>query len=809
MKKIFSVFVLIMAFVLASCNMNGASQKSAGLDFKISVVDLARLRNSVSREADDDQADYNDPDYNSPDEIMKFIVQLAGEDGYYQSQIRTINFTEIEKELEKKYAALEEKAGELEQKYGQMEEEFAALYAKYGINDPENITESQGMALYSNPEFLAEYQALLQKYGMNSAASYLDPGQGHSNPEKTTDDLLDDVYDDMGLGDFKDMFSANPYAYLDSYLSFSFPDLVPGNYTIMADMFNGELMDAKEQIEWSMTGQKSIRVFAGRNQNIELQLSSVYDSYNGFTKPQYFDLEFSYEKSGSLITQTTSLTDFIDGYKYNPETEEYDWVDARYQLGLVRDKVCFVDTTISDDVWHAFKSFDLILKEDSHFAREFSITGKIEEELYAFEDGRLSLLDKLDIYNSDMDIMVEQAKDGGSISFRMSEENLPACPEIDEDDWGEKKPDQDPENNQGQQEGGENQQQEGENQQEEGGNQQQGTGITIIQEEKSGTIEIEESALTFTKRGDPPKDDFHRFVKGIDLSEILEGKTLSNGDTIVFTLKPDQDENILASLKIDQFYYQLQPADWQDIADSELYEGNNCITLSDASIIVMPLNFVEDAKDYKTLLLFFDSASSQEELELKCSISYHIFPSDTKTYVFGVGKNYDPDTKDLYPYRYVMDLSLNDTDDTMLDLEEGQTVSVVIEGTVKNYYGEAFEEYNSAYNFTGEVYDGAMYTSSLGPDNTYFHPMSKTEASGNIKSLMVYDGQFEGNGLFCFADIQKPFFDAKTDDLDLAHKYFFQLQTPCYSSEDIGSDQTCDPEVLLVIQGFDITITAD
>ena len=32
---------------------------------------------------------------------MKFIVQLAGEDGYYQSQIRTINFTEIEKELER------------------------------------------------------------------------------------------------------------------------------------------------------------------------------------------------------------------------------------------------------------------------------------------------------------------------------------------------------------------------------------------------------------------------------------------------------------------------------------------------------------------------------------------------------------------------------------------------------------------------------------------------------------------------------------------------------------------------------------
>ena len=103
MKKIFSVFVLILGFVLVSCGLNDVPQEKASVDFKIPVADLLLLKNSASREADDTDTE---TDYTQQEQIMKFVVQLVSQDefnDYSDIKIRTLNLSKIEEELEKKY----------------------------------------------------------------------------------------------------------------------------------------------------------------------------------------------------------------------------------------------------------------------------------------------------------------------------------------------------------------------------------------------------------------------------------------------------------------------------------------------------------------------------------------------------------------------------------------------------------------------------------------------------------------------------------------------------------------------------------
>ena len=600
-------------------------------------------------------------------------------------------------------------------------------------------------------------------------------------------------------------------------LAFSF-DKLPVNqtYILMLDVFSQMMFDSEPEghslISYSGE-QAGINLLAGETAYVDFTLSET----EGEGEAQsFFDIKLDYldgeeQKSKTIVVNSPWLdeedaadSEFYIGYcaaekKYYYRATEPE-VDDKYGLGYSRE--C-INQKRAD--WKELTDVSYVLKDNSHFGG-FTFTVNTDDysgEVYEtqtidldFSDGICSVFEYMgesQIFNYPAGI----SKKFGSKTIEFSSW-LPQLSFYSIEFETEKQ-----ENIEQQEEQGEH---ESIDESEE----------TSFQEETAGIIQIEESYITFTQRGET-NNGSARFVKGINLSEILGDKSLSDGDTVVFVLTPDQQNNSLADKHISQFYYQLQPEKWEKIEDQYLYDGNKCINLSDYSIIVMPLNSVKDVSDYNTLLMFFDCTSEESELNLSCSISYHIFPASTKTYVFGVGRNYDGSNNEQYPYRYEIDLPLTDSTGNMCTLEEGQTVSVTLNGTVKNYYqspdGEETQmTYSSRYNFTAELYDGAKYTSSLGPNNEYFHPLSVDNVGSNKKSLIVTNGSFSGNGLFRFASIQAPFFDLAVSEGGAAtgaglpaHNYRFQCQTPCYSSQSIGNKKNCDPAVLLVIQNFKMT----
>ena len=349
----------------------------------------------------------------------------------------------------------------------------------------------------------------------------------------------------------------------------------------------------------------------------------------------------------------------------------------------------------------------------------------------------------------------------------------------------------------------------------------------IFENEVSGLISINESKLLFNSFNDYSAEH-NRYMSTISLEDILDGKHLSNSDTVAFVLKTSDEQpvDIFSTNSVSQFYYQLQIDDWQEVFVENndiagLFENNNCINFgiqsSNKYTFVMPLNLIKDPEDYSKLQLFFDcpkgKGTEAESFELKCSINYYIFPAAQNAYVFGVGTNYDNETKNDYPYRYELDLPLADIFGNMCELHEEDNVTVMLSGYV-NYYkpGDNISSqqlYTSSYNFHAELYDRAQYAfdNQIAPDNDeYYHPLSKKDedVTGNRKDLKVANGSFSNLEGYIFAQIQAPFYDKAASVTTLPdHNYRFQCYTPCYCP----SESVCNPSVLLVIKDFYIIPT--
>lgn len=344
---------------------------------------------------------------------------------------------------------------------------------------------------------------------------------------------------------------------------------------------------------------------------------------------------------------------------------------------------------------------------------------------------------------------------------------------------------------------------------------------------QSGEITIQESRLSFTPWNVQEGKDI-RYMTTVPLADILGGKHLSDGDTVVFLLEANLgDDDIFAQNKVSQFYYQLQPNDWETkySDDTGLFENNNCINFVGQSsseagtsgtqtytkyTFVMPLNQIESAQEYKSLQLFFDYPSVREldsiapSLELPCSIKYTIFPAEQNAFVFGVGTNYDVSTMQSLPYRYEINLPLNDSNGQMYTLTRGKTVEVTLSGNMYKYeFDEEPTLYSTLYAFDGEICDEADYVVAGDyPNNSRcYHPLSNDSSEGNVKSLELSNGHLAGgdNEKYIFSEILAPFYDASNQDAPqtVDHNYRFQCYTPCYPN---------DPSVLLVIKDFNIVI---
>ena len=333
---------------------------------------------------------------------------------------------------------------------------------------------------------------------------------------------------------------------------------------------------------------------------------------------------------------------------------------------------------------------------------------------------------------------------------------------------------------------------------------------TAIQETKAGVIEINENTAVFEIWNDSKQKDTKRYMHTESLTSILDGKKLSDGDTVVFVLNILQGQNdsgrtvlpdsdIFKACNVSQFYYQLQTSNWQRKDDEELFKNNNCINFttrdSGEYTFVMPLNFVQDAKDYNQLQLFFDSDKDEGKIELKCSIKYYIFPASQKVFVFGVGKNWDPAVQN--EYRYEFNIPLLDAEGKEYSLKEGDAVTINFNGGTLQTLGwpkaGQTEVSNTKLNIqlTGELYDAAEYTDSI--HGNYFHPLSNDKATNSIKQIS-FDGQSSSvlyGKKFLFEDIIAPHSETGNS---FKNDFKIQCVAPCQN-----------PETLLLIIGYDLT----
>ena len=331
-----------------------------------------------------------------------------------------------------------------------------------------------------------------------------------------------------------------------------------------------------------------------------------------------------------------------------------------------------------------------------------------------------------------------------------------------------------------------------------------GSLLTSTSEEgSSGTSDTQQ--LVFNKRADS-----NRFIYDVSLKNVLNEKSLVTGDTVVFVMKVASTDS--KPVTFNQFYYELRTEDWAEMNDTDLYAGNECINVDNSSVpkegyytFVMPLNFIQNPKDYNTVLFFFDGQAGATESSISLrvqSLDYYIFPAESKTFVFGLGMNYDEDTNATYPYRYEFKKPLLNSQGTMYEFKGGETVSVALSGTVKAYENISGSltrtSFVSSNEFEGEIYDGADYTSNMYDSWQNFHPLSNTKVvSGNVTSLLVQGSSFTQSGTYVFVKIQQPFFD-KDDSVETLpdHDYQFQCTSTCE-----------DPSVLLAMEDFEIVTT--
>ncbi len=561
--------------------------------------------------------------------------------------------------------------------------------------------------------------------------------------------------------------------------AFTFEGIVPGkNYQAMVDIFSqggkAESTSATGKPLLAYAGDETVLI-SGDTTSVEVTAEAA--SVNSYSN---FFLFLTHEEDGSTYPYGREL-ETSEGFSAlfakckvgTGKTEEYKYY-CRQKKSADEEIPEFGFTDENPDDWTEIKDFYFGLKEDSHY-RKFTFVQPIQNG---------DALDYVDLVFDDNNLFnVTDYLQGNSYIF-----NYPLSATLTFDDgstfdvslWTPqvifsditfaKK--------------------------------QEGEAFT---ETDSGEITIEESKLTFepwnVQEGKPM-----RYISTVSLADILGEKQLSNDDTVVFVLKTEDEgkENLFNQYNVSQFYYQLQENNWETIYDGDdegLYINNNCINFSKKTsgsyTFVMALNFIKDPEDYKNLQLFFDcpSDTTEDSLELECSINYYIFPASTKAFVMGLGQNNSGDTT-ANPFRYELDLPLTDS------LVKDQTISVQLNGTL-NYYGadddiSETKLFAPTFEFTGEIYDRACYKVAeryTSTNNDYYHPLSQKTVEGNVKELEVVDGKFSGDGEFVFASIQAPFYDRADETEKPEHKYRFQCYIPC---SDSGK--------LLVIKDFEIII---
>jgi len=560
---------------------------------------------------------------------------------------------------------------------------------------------------------------------------------------------------------------------------FTFTGLVPGsNYKAMVDIFS-----QSGKAEGTAATGKSLLTYAGdKTVLISGDTTSVEVTAEATSVQSYSDfyLQITHEEGDSIIPYTEAIkTPYDFGLmfaKCNVGTEKVEKYKYYYRPKKSADEEIpssgFEKENPED--WTEIKDFYFGLKEDSHY-RKFTFVQTIQNG---------DALDYVDLVFDDNNLFnVTDYLQGNSYIFNYP---LSATLVFDEDStfdvslWTPQVTFAD---------------------------------ITFAQQSqdeeaftdtKSGEITIQESKLSFTPWNVQENSSSVRYMTTVPLDDILNGKHLSDGDTVVFVLTTDGQSSVdnFSTYGVSQFYYQLQPDNWATIYEDDdegLFVNNNCINFdvrnSGDYTFVMPLNQIEDAVDYNNLQIFFDTpkGTDAESLELDCSIKYSIFPAVEKAFVFGVGKNWGKSDSNPSDYRYEVNTPLKDIYGNALELAEGDTVKVYLQGKIRSYTADGFANLSSNTIFSAELYDNAYYEGSS------FHALSidmldeKNENPNNRKTIsMGSDGGLANYGEFVFSPIAAPYV-SKTD-ADFKNDFRFQCHTPC-----------ANPEVLLVVTDYYFT----
>ena len=776
MKRLFGFCVLLFAFVLVSCNLNGNVHEKATVNFSIPVAEILALRNDRNGTSADS-------------DTVRFLVQLKGENSY-QVQLHDVSNDELIDNINEQYKEF------IENFVNDLDE----VYKKYGLTfDKEAMIQYLYSSMGEEGEEFDNSEILSQIFSTDEIIQF-----GMTNPDLYSEFLEDinvvlhkyNTYDFEGIADPDETDQGV------TVITFSFEDVEPGDYTVMLDVLEPRKGSSEDFEIWDlyMTGENTVYAEEGQKNTVEILLE--YPSPDGENATVFFDMEVSYEEDNKTVTKTITKKDF-EGYM---DYSKQKWINPKYEFAVnINNHKPYIreyaelsadgtGKTEETDPWKIIKSFDYVLRDDTHFSENFKITVK-NVEAQIVNGKHISIIDLID---SDMDtnmlmINLSQKMDDGTVAAVDIEQWLPEFEYI---------------------EISEGEEQEGDGK-ETGITEEKHGSLLQDQEEGSGSEGSEISQIIFDER-----DNSGRYIYSVSLAQALGGKKLSKGDTVVFVMKLAASQN--NPVVFDRFYYKLEIEDWDSLNDKELYNRNECLNVDKSKVpdegyytFVMPLNFIDNPSSYNTVLFFFDGqqsgvTSSGSEMILNViSLDYYIFPAKSKTFVFGVGQNYDGQTKDMYPYRYEFNTSLVSADSIMYELNKGDTVVVTIAGTPKGYkiVDNDLDEQNftATYKFDGEVYDGANYTSSENLNWQSFHPLSNTKnpGDGNVVSLWIKDGLYSNDnqnytesGTYCFTNILEPFFDKADPEESPDHDYKFQCVSTC-----------TDPSVLFAIKDFDITMS--
>lgn len=564
--------------------------------------------------------------------------------------------------------------------------------------------------------------------------------------------------------------------------AFTFEGIVPGkNYQAMVDIFSqggkAESTSATENYHLTYAGDKTVPI-SGDTTSVEVTAEATsVQSYSDFY------LQITHEEGDSIIPYTEAIKTPYDfslmfaKCKVGTEkTEEYKYY-YRPKKSSDEEIPQFGFTDENPEDWTEIKDFYFGLKEASHY-RKFTFVQPIQND---------DAPESVDLVFDDNNLFkVTDYLQGNSYIF-----NYPLYATLTFDDgstfdvflWTP---------------------------------QVSFADITFAQQSQDkeaftetqfGEIKIQESKVTFEPWN--VQEDKTRYMTTVPLGDILDGKHLSDGDSVVFILAltgllgdgRDFSYHLIGNNE-KQFYYQLQEDNWKTTYandDEGLFKNNNCINFDTRQkgdyTFVMPLNLIQDAQDYRNLQLFFDCSAGTEtefeNLEFDSTIQYTIFPAAEKAFVFGVGKNWDESSG--YDYRYEVNIPLRDSNGNSLELAGGDTVNVYLQGKIRNYNVDGFAGISENITFTAELYDNAKY------DDSSFHALSIDKLDGdvdneaNVKKLSLgSDGYLADSGKFVFSPIAAPY--VSKDDVNFKNDFRFQCHTPCVS-----------PSTLLVITDYSLT----